>query len=371
MSRNLPVPVPGSMPEERFYQGEQIGRYVLEERIGVGGMGEVWRATDTERTPVAIKFAHPHLANQAHFKEFARQEAATRLRHPNIVQTLDYFEVDNLPAIVFYYVEGPNLESEIYGQSATLETGTPLEIDRAIHIACDVLEALDFAHQKGYVHRDVKASNILLESSSGRALLSDFGLVMDITVRRMTRFGMMGGSVPYMSPEQIRDPRTVDLRSDLYSFGIVLYEMITGVLPFRVEPGETEEPDYLIKNKHRFSMVVPPSQLNPHASSALDRIVLKSLEKDKDQRYRSCADFAQALRSVTEEPPPRSRVIIPEPGFESAYHSEISTESNEPKVLVQAGTLKLTEAQVTTYLPWVLMVCSALIIVIALVVHFR
>ena len=118
-------------------------------------------------------------------------------------------------------------------------------------------------------------------------------------------------------------------------------------------------------------MVVPPSQLNPLVSAALDRIVLKSLEKDKDQRYRSCADFAQALRDVTEEAPPRSRVILPERGFEMPTLVNSNTESNESKVLVQAGAIRLTEAQLTTYLPWVLMVCSALIIVIALVVHFR
>lgn len=357
------------MPEERFHPGDQFGRYVLEDRIGVGGMGEVWRASDSERTRVAIKFAHPHLTHQAHFKEFARQEAATKLRHPNIVQTLDYFEVHGLPAIVFYFVEGPNLESEIYGEFPTLDTGTPLPINRAMSIANDVLAALDFAHQKGYVHRDVKSSNILLERSAGRALLSDFGLVMDVTVRRMTRFGMMGGSVPYMSPEQIRDPRSVDLRSDVYSFGIVLYEMITGLLPFRVEPGETEEPDYLIKNKHRYAMVVPPSRLNPLVSVQLDRVVLKALEKDKDQRYRSCAEFADAMRSLGGEPP-RSRISLPATALESEQPPR-PVSSNKSKVLVRAGAFHLTEAQINAYLPWALLVCSALIIVIALVLHFR
>jgi serine/threonine-protein kinase len=332
-------------------------------------MGEVWKGQKADGRAVAIKFAHRQLENQAYFQDFVRQEASTNLVHPNIVAVEEIFDVGGLPAIVFYFVEGNNLESEIYSDPNSLEKGRPLDLARIRGICRDILSALDFAHQRGLVHRDVKSNNILLERETGKALLSDFGLVMDVTVRKMTRYGMMGGSVPYMSPEQIRDNRSVDLRSDIYSFGVVLYEMLTGVLPFRVEPGETEDPDYLIKHKHKFSVATPPSNLNPMVPVALDRIVAKALEKTKDLRYGSCQEFAAALNSFSTEPPPK-RVVMPDfPDSQDLFSPSDPTTAAAP--LFRLGRRTFTTAEVTLWLPWILMGASALIIGIALYVFFR
>jgi serine/threonine-protein kinase len=357
------------MADQRFQSGDQVGRYTLEKKIGSGGMGEVWKALSPDGVAVAIKFPHPELENQAYFKDFVREEAATNLIHPNIVAVEEILDVGGLPAIVFCFVEGGNLELEIYSDPKSLEIGRPLEVSRALAISRDVLDALDFAHRKGLVHRDVKANNILIEKSTGKALLSDFGLVMDVSVRKKTRYGMMGGSVPYMSPEQIRDNRAVDLRSDIYSFGIVLYEMLTGLLPFRVEPGESEDPDYLIKHKHRFSIAVPPGTLNPKVSRVLDQVVAKALEKEKDLRFRSCQEFAAALSALSSDAPAK-RVVMPDfPPPADSWQAQSAGESLRSPV--RMGPLRLSASQLTSWLPWLLMGFSALIIAMSLYVYFR
>jgi serine/threonine-protein kinase len=356
------------MSNQRFQTGESVDKYLIEQKIGAGGMGEVWKALRQDGSPVAIKFAHKQLAGDAYFKDFTRQEASMNLVHPNIVRVVDFFEAEGLPAIVFDYVDGVDLESEIYGSAAAQDFGQPLPVQGAVRIASDILAALDFAHQAGLVHRDVKSSNILLERQTGKALLSDFGLVMDVAVRRMTRYGMMAGCVPYMSPEQIRDNRSVDLRSDIYSFGIVLYEMLTGVLPFRKEPGETEDPDYLIKHKHRYTPAVPPGTLNPQVPPALDTIVLKALEKDRNLRYLSCGDFALDLRKFISTPP--KRVFMPEISSGTAFPAPPrSVEDTE--TAIRAGQFSLSARHINSFLPWALIGCSALIVLIALILHFR
>ena len=355
------------MSNQRFQTGESVDGYLIEKKIGAGGMGEVWKAARPDGSPVAIKFPHKQLSSDAGFKDFTRQEASMNLVHPNIVRVVDTFEADGLPAIVFDYVDGVDLESEIYGSAAAQDFGQPLPVQSAVRIAADILAALDFAHQAGLVHRDVKSSNILLDRQTGKALLSDFGLVMDVTVRRMTRYGFIAGCVPYMSPEQIRDNRSVDLRSDIYSFGIVFYEMLTGVLPFRKEPGETEDPDYLIKHKHRYTPAVPPGALNPQVPPALDTIVLKALEKDRDLRYLSCGDFAFDLRKFTSAPP--KRVFMPEVPIDIS--SPLAPLQSQEEVAIKAGQFTLTTRHINSFLPWALIGCSALIVLIALVLHFR
>ncbi len=353
------------MSDQRFYPGKIISGYTLEKQIGVGGMGEVWKALKPEGVPVAIKFVHPQLADQKYFLDFVRQEASTALVHPNIVPIVDRLEIDGLPAIVFYFVQGTNLEKEIYGDPTTVETGRPLELTRALAIARDVLAGLDYAHQKGLVHRDVKSNNILLEAKTGKALLSDFGLVMDVTVRRMTRLGLMAGSTPYMSPEQIRDNRTVDFRSDIYSFGIVLYEMVTGMLPFRVEPGETEDADYLIKHKQKFNTAVPPSEIIPGLPEGIDRVIAKAMEKSKDRRYGSCQEFASALDAAMSSTP-QKRVVMPD---HIQWGPEPPAIAND--VLIGVGPVRMTASNVMQWLPWALIGTSILVIAIAAWLYFR
>jgi len=297
------------MSDERLVPGQRIEIYTLENRIDSGGMGVVWKATKPDQSLVAIKFPNLQHAQDTRFQELVRREAAAQLnlRHPNIVPAEDVLEYNGLPAIVFTYIDGPNLEQEIYGANKILDQGKPLALPRALHIAAQVLDALDYAHQNCYVHRDVKSSNILLNRNTDDAFLTDFGIVLNVAVQRVTRAGTISGSVPYMSPEQITNPMSVNLRTDVYSFGVVLYEMITGTLPFRVEAGETTDPDFLIKEKHLKSEPVPPSQINSAIPVELDRIVMQALEKTPDRRFLGCAQFLRSLSAVeiVEKPKPR------------------------------------------------------------------
>ena len=288
------------MSEERFVPGQQIETYTLERKIDSGGMGVVWKALKPDQSAVAIKFPNLQHASDDRFRELVRREAAAQLnlRHPHIVAAEDVLEYDGLPAIVFTFIDGPNVEQEIYGVTKVIDQGKPLALRRALQISAQILDALDYAHQHCYVHRDVKSSNILLDRSTDNAFLTDFGIVLNVTGQRLTRAGIVSGSVPYMSPEQITSPMSVNLRSDVYSFGVVLYEMITGSLPFRVETGETTDPDFLIKEKHLKSEPAAPSRVNPAIPAALDRIVLQALEKAPDRRFLGCAQFQRAIREL-------------------------------------------------------------------------
>ncbi len=361
------------MPEERFTPGQQIHLYTLERKIDSGGMGEVWKARKTDQAAVAIKFPHLQFANDQRFRELVRREAAAQfnLHHPHIVAAEAVLEVDDLPAIVFYYVDGPNLEQEVYGPAKLIDQGTPLALDRALKISAQVLEALDYAHQNCYVHRDVKSSNILIERATDTAFLTDFGVVLNVAGPRLTRAGMVSGSVPYMSPEQITSPMNVNLRSDVYSFGVVLYEMLTGSLPFRVEPGETTDPDFLIKEKHLKSEPAAPSALNPAIPEELDRIVLRALEKQPDRRFLGCGDF---LRHIRELDAGRlsaggrkggTRIIAPE-GLLNPV-PEAAPEPAYPPIEEEAG--EPFSARLMRWMPWILFGLSGLILAVAIAVR--
>ena len=359
------------MPEERFSPGQQIHMYTLERRIDNGGMGEVWKAQKPDHSWVAIKFPHRKYANEPRFRERLQLEASAQfnLHHPSIVPAEAILEVDGLPAIVFGYVDGPNLEQEIYGMEKSIDQGTPLRVDRALRIAVQILDALDFAHQNCYVHRDVKSSNVLLDRDGEQAFLTDFGIALNVAGPRLTRAGVVSGSVPYMSPEQITSPATVNLRSDVYSFGIVLYEMLAGALPYRVEPGETTDPDFLIKEKHLKSQPAPPSSLNPAVPPELDEIVLQALEKEPDRRFLGCGQFARRIREVNLERPDSggSRVVVPA-GFAEPEAveraSNVATESAPRENRWEPRGFPLMK-----WLPWILFGISGLIVAAALVIR--
>ena len=359
------------MPEERFSPGQQIHLYTLEKRIDSGGMGEVWKARKTDQACVAIKFPHLQYANDQRFRELVRREAAAQfnLHHPHIVAAEAVLEVDDLPAIVFYYVDGPNLEQEVYGPAKLIDQGTPLPLGRALRIAGQVLEALDYAHQNCYVHRDVKSSNILIERATDCAFLTDFGIVLNVAGPRLTRAGMVSGSVPYMSPEQITSPMNVNLRTDVYSFGVVLYEMLTGSLPYRVEPGETTDPDFLIKEKHLKSEPAPPSSLNPSLPEELDRIVLRALEKQPDRRFLGCGDFLRHIRELESSLAPSgggwstaTRVMLADgllqPPAAAPVPAYVPPPVEEPGEPFSQPFMR--------WLPWILFGLSALILAVAI-----
>jgi serine/threonine-protein kinase len=365
------------MAEERFSPGQRIHLYTLERKIDSGGMGEVWKARKPDQACVAIKFPHLQFAHDLRFRELVQREAAAQfnLHHPNIVPAEAVLEVDDLPAIVFFYVDGPNLQQEIYGTTKLIDLGTPLPLSRALRIAVQVLDALDYAHQNCYVHRDVKASNILIERATDCAFLTDFGIVLNVAGPRLTRAGVVSGSVPYMSPEQITSPMSVNLRSDVYSFGVVLYEMLTGALPYRVEPGETTDPDFLIKEKHLKSEPAPPSRMNPAIPVELDRIVLQALEKQPDRRFLGCGQFLRCIRELDlESPSPGvgrktgsgTRIIVTD-GLVVKPPSNPPPVPTSPPPAAETGVA--FTRQFMRWLPWILFSVSGLILAVAIALH--
>jgi serine/threonine protein kinase len=269
----------------------KVGQYVLERKLGEGGMAEVWEARHIHLgSRAAIKFLLPRVAGNRELEDRFLNEGKrqARLQHPNIVAATDFLQVDGRSYLVMQYVEGENLDTKLRQQKGSLARRDVQEI------SSDVLSALDYAHSLGVVHRDVKPSNILLDKN-GRAMLSDFGIALALGEdHRMTRTGMAVGTPDYMSPEQIVRPKAVDARSDIYSFGCVLYAMLTGRPPFGGD-GATE---FYIQDCHVRTPPPPLAHHNPSISPALERVVLQCLEKDPAKRFQSCGLVLSALNAI-------------------------------------------------------------------------
>jgi hypothetical protein len=271
--------------------GGRIGRYELLDKLGEGGMAEVWKARNLSLDHVvAMKFLLAQFTLdadlQARFLEEGRIQA--RLRHPNIVAAFDGASENGRSYLVMDYVDGETLEVRIARNG-----GRPLPVDAALGISRDVLAALQYAHtlpQGPVVHRDVKPSNILLGRDE-HSRLADFGIAVVLSEDRRTKTGLAPGSAFYMSPEQIQTPRLVDARSDLYSFGCVLYEMLAGRPPF----GGESDSDFTIKAAHVHQLPPPLRPLNPSLPPEYEWVVLRALSKDRAQRFQSAAAMADAL----------------------------------------------------------------------------
>jgi serine/threonine protein kinase len=265
--------------------GQHLGRYLVQEEIGRGGMARVYRAFDTSlKRTVALKVMAPHLALDPEFERRFEREAITvaNLRHPNIVTVYDIGEANGLRYIAMEYVRGRTLHAIIRERGA-------LGLAIAISIIAPVADALDHAHAQGAVHRDVKPHNILIDIE-GRVLLTDFGIAQAPDGERLTRTGIFMGTPEYISPEQASAQR-VDGRSDLYSLAIVTYEMITGVVPFS---GATPQ----LIMAHVQSPPPPPSSIAPQEPPELDLVLARALAKRPEQRFGSGAAFVEALRII-------------------------------------------------------------------------
>ncbi|HEX4136391.1 MAG TPA: serine/threonine-protein kinase [Bryobacteraceae bacterium] len=278
-------------------KGLQLGTYILEDKLGEGGMAEVWRARNPVlNTYAAVKFLVPRLAGipdiERRFLDEGKRQAA--LQHPNIVSAFDFHYVDNRSFLVMRYVDGENLEQRLFRLQA------PMPLSDASAISRDVLSALEYAHSQGVVHRDIKPSNLLIERT-GRVHVMDFGIALVLGQERLTQVNVAIGTPHYMSPEQIVGSRMIDGRSDIYSFGCVLYEVLTGVVPYEgnEQDGNT---DFVVKDKHLRAEPAPPSQLNPAIPDYVEQVILRCLAKKPDDRYRSCTDVLAALSGVQAAP---------------------------------------------------------------------
>jgi len=267
-------------------EASKLGRFELVSEIGRGAMGIVYKAKDPmlERT-VAIKTINLTMDKdgaEMYEKRFYQEaRAAGGLNHPNIVTIYDIGHSESLCYMAMEYIEGAELRT-------LLLPGKPLPVQKVLSIASQVAEGLAYAHERGVVHRDIKPANIMVPES-GPVKITDFGIARMRTSNVQTQTGMMMGSPKYMSPEQVIGKRA-DHRADLFSLGVILYEMLTGAAPFTGE--SVNAVMYQIVN-----FVPPaPSAINPASPPALDRIVARMLAKALDERAQSAAEIARGLR---------------------------------------------------------------------------
>ena len=274
-------------PKDSLQEGSTVGgRYTIIEELGRGGMGVVYKAKDTKlKRTVALKFLPSELTHIPEVKTRFMHEAqaAAALDHPNICTVHEFEQADESSFISMAYIEGQSIRKKI-------EAG-PLGLEEAMRIAEQVAEGLQAAHQKGIVHRDIKSANIMV-TERGQAKIMDFGLARTAEKTLLTKEGTTMGTVAYMSPEQTQGDE-VDRRTEIWSFGIVLYEMLTGQLPFK---GEHEQAVvYSIrKDKPR-----PITEVNAEIPQAIEQVVDKALEKDADKRYQQVDEMLDDLKSIS------------------------------------------------------------------------
>ncbi len=287
---------PPAASQSTLGPGSMLGNYLIVSQIGEGGMGVVYKAMDTvlDRT-VALKILPPHLLQNPDFMHRFRTEAyaQARLHHPNIVTLYSMLEIPAGFVLVMEYVEGQTLHARIRGEG-------PLTPEVALSIFEQALRGVTYAHHMGIVHRDLKPDNIFI-TRKNEVKIMDFGVAKILDNKEPTRSRSMVGTLLYISPEQING-RDADVRSDIYTLGISLFEAVTGRLPFE------RRTDYGLMHAHILEEPPRPRQLKRDLPKALEKVILTAIEKEPDNRFQSASEFHEALLRQSQ----RLGLVLPE-----------------------------------------------------------
>lgn len=274
-------------------EGQDLGKYRILESLGRGGMAQVYKAYHPSLDRyVAVKVLRPDLVEETEFlSRFQREaRAIAALRHPNIVQVYDFDVHNDIYYMVMELLEGNTLKVFLNAYRRQAER---IPVSDATRIMLDILAGLSYAHKQGVIHRDIKPANIIL-TKSGQAVLTDFGIAQMLGGTQYTKSGALMGTLNYMAPEQGRDGKC-DIRSDIYSLGIVFYEMLTGGVPF-----DADTPLAIIM-KHINDPLPSPRSLEPSVPEALEMILLKTLAKNPDERHQNTLEVTNEINDAARE----------------------------------------------------------------------
>jgi len=303
--------------------GSRAGDYKILDVLGAGGMGKVYKVQNLISDRVeAMKVLLPNLEGDSELADrFVREiKVQASLDHPNIAALHTALRLDNQLVMLMEFVEGVTLEH-------LLKSG-PIPIDKAVNYVSQVLSALAYAHAHGVVHRDIKPANMIL-TPQGVIKLMDFGIAKLTADRKLTQTGATVGSLYYMSPEQIKGATDLDARSDLYSLGVALYEIVTGARPFQ---GDSE---YSIMSAHLEKTPIPLPQIDPSLPEALNAVVLMAIEKDPAKRFQTADAFRNALLSVAPHAAPPAAAIHTAP---APYSAPVTPPPAQAPVATQAAS---------------------------------